>query len=54
MSKATIKASRGQIENKRQKVVSEEMLRMMHNGFKMGKILYKKRDEMWTRDFKDR
>jgi len=37
------------VEEKKQKQIAEELRIIMKKGFKMGKILYKSRDELYER-----
>lgn len=37
------------VEEKRQKKIADELKEMMKKGFKMGKINYKSRDELYER-----
>ena len=49
LGKAVNEALMKWVEERRQKQMSEELRNMMKKGFKMGKILYKSREELYER-----
>ena len=49
LGKAVNEALMKWVEERRQKQMAEELRNMMKKGFKMGKILYKSREELYER-----
>jgi len=49
LGKAITDAMEGWLYRKKQKKIADELMGMSHKGFKMGKILYKNRDDLHGR-----
>lgn len=49
LGEAITEAMQKWIEEKRQKMIAKEMLSLMKNGFSMGKLKFRSRDELYDR-----